>query len=376
MSIAVEHAIRGEPWLWTAPTYDQVRIGWDESKRACGKAGRFTQDRMTATFPSGGLIRYRSLDDPDRARGHTAAGVVIDEASMVRANAWVAVIRPMLIDTGGELWALFTPNGRNWTYYEWMRAQTQNDSRAWQVPTVGCAIQNGELVRVPHPLENPDVPFSEISHLYRTLPERFFRQEILAEFTEDAGGVFRRVREATTAVEQVDPVADHQYVFGVDWGKYNDFTVIAVLDITDNSLVYLDRFNMINYMVQIDRLQALYEKFDPAVAVIERNSIGDPILETLRATGMRVRPFNTTHERKTIAIDALALAFEQGCLTIVDDPALVGELEAFEMTRLPGGGLRYAAPEGMHDDTVIALALAWSVVSRRAGLWEPKSYQG
>ena len=29
------------------------------------------------------------------------------------------------------------------------------------------------------------------------------------------------------------------------------------------------------------------------------------------------------------------------------------------MERLPSGMLRYSAPEGMHDDTVMSLALAW-----------------
>ena len=62
-------------------------------------------------------------------------------------------------------------------------------------------------------------------------------------------------------------------------------------------------------------------------------------------------------------IDALAMAFEQGAIRILNDPVLVGELQAYEMERLPSGMLRYSAPEGMHDDTVIALALAWSGVS-------------
>lgn len=38
---------------------------------------------------------------------------------------------------------------------------------------------------------------------------------------------------------------------------------------------------------------------------------------------------------------------------------LLGELASYALERLPGGGYRYSAPAGMHDDTVIALALAW-----------------
>jgi len=43
----------------------------------------------------------------------------------------------------------------------------------------------------------------------------------------------------------------------------------------------------------------------------------------------------------------------------------LGELEAYEMQRLPSGMFRYSAPEGMHDDCVMALALAWQAATRR-----------
>ena len=41
---------------------------------------------------------------------------------------------------------------------------------------------------------------------------------------------------------------------------------------------------------------------------------------------------------------------------------LLGELQAYEMETLPSGLTRYSAPDGMHDDTVMALAMAWSGV--------------
>ena len=72
MAIAVEGALKGMTWLWGAPTFDQVRIGWNETRHAAGGAANFTQQRMTAEFPTGGEIIYRSLDDANNARGHTA----------------------------------------------------------------------------------------------------------------------------------------------------------------------------------------------------------------------------------------------------------------------------------------------------------------
>lgn len=72
-----------------------------------------------------------------------------------------------------------------------------------------------------------------------------------------------------------------------------------------------------------------------------------------------VSGFQFTNATKAHIIEGLALAFEQGALAILNDQVLVGELQAYELERLPSGLMRYNAPEGMHDDTVIALALAW-----------------
>lgn len=360
MTIVVEAAMHGGQYLWGAPTYDQVRVGWDETRHACGNFAQFTQQRMEAVFPSGGVIRYRSLDDPDNARGHTADGIVIDECADVNERAWYEVMRPMLIDTNGWAWLCGTPKGRNWFWREHQAAAEREDSVSWQAPTLGVAIQNGVLVRRPHPLENPNVPFPEIEQLWRTLPERIFRQEIMAEFTEDGGGVFRRVLEA---VSEYQPHANAQFVFGLDWGKHNDWTVITVLDVSRNAVVELDRFNQIDYSLQTQRVRALAERYQPTVIIAEANSMGEPIIEQLQRDGLPVRAFTTSNATKAQIIESLALAFERGEIRIPDDRVLVGELQAYEMSRLPSGMVRYSAPAGLHDDCVMSLALAWSATN-------------
>ncbi len=83
-----------------------------------------------------------------------------------------------------------------------------------------------------------------------------------------------------------------------------------------------------------------------------------------------MQAFNTTNASKGAAIEGLALAFERGEIKIPSDPALMGELQAYEMERLPSGLLRYGAPEGMHDDMVMSLALAWQSVV----LWPQVQY--
>lgn len=274
--------MHGGQYLWGAPTFDQVRIGWDETRHATGKLAQFTQQRMEAVFPNGGIIRYRSLDDPDNARGHTADGIVIDEVGDVNERAWYEVLRPMLIDTGGWAWMVGTPRGHNWFWREWKAVGDRTDSAAWQAPTLGVAVQDGVLVRRPHPLENPHIAFSEIEHLWRTSPERIFRQEVLAEFVDDAGGVFRGVSQA---INEPPAYSDqHEYVMGVDLARKVDFTACIVIDmsVSPAHVVAVDRFNQVDWSLQVQRIRALAERYHVRQVLVDQTGVGDPIVEQLR----------------------------------------------------------------------------------------------
>ena len=122
----------------------------------------------------------------------------------------------------------------------------------------------------------------------------------------------------------------------------------------------IDRFRGLEYSLQRARLQAFWERLGRLSWIFaEANSMGGPVIEQLRRDGLPVTAFTTTNASKAAAIEALALAFERGTITIPNDPALLGELQAFEAKPLPSGMTRYAAPEGLHDDCVISLALAW-----------------
>ena len=251
-------------------------------------------------------------------------------------------LRPALADRQGRALFISTPKGRNWFWRLWQHADDA-EWQAWRFTSY----------------DNPYIKASEIDAARRSLPESVFQQEFMAEFLEDGGGVFRRVLDAVLAAPQEKAQHGHEYVIGVDWGKSSDFTVLTVVDATTGEVCCMDRFNQIDYAVQVGRLQALTERFNPYSVIVERNSIGEPLIEQLVRMGLPVQPFQTTNATKAQAIDALSLAFERGEIRIIDDAMLIAELQAYEMERLPSGLLRYSAPDGMHDDCVMSLALAW-----------------
>jgi len=211
----------------------------------------------------------------------------------------------------------------------------------------------------------------EIEAAKNLLPEIIYRQEYLAEFVESDGGVFRRVQEAAVLTPQ-EPQPGRQYVAGVDVAASVDFTVVTVMDAESKEMVYLDRFNRVDYPVLIDRLESVYHRYGLTSMVVESNSIGRPVIDELVNRGLAIIPFTTTSATKQSIIQQLQAAFENAQIKIVNNPVLVGELLSFESKRNPSGGFSYSAPDGMHDDCVMSLAFAWNAIS--ADRWFFSSY--
>jgi hypothetical protein len=343
----IQVAARGGRAWWVAPTYRMTEVGWRPLRQIATKLGWQVRlgDRQVLA-PNGGEVSIRSSDNYDTLRGEGLDFVVLDECAFIAEQAWTEALRPALSDRLGRAMFISTPKGRNWFWRYWQLGQdtTQSEWRSWQFPTAS----------------NPFIKASEIEAARGMLPERTFEQEYLALFLEDGGGVFRRVLAAATLAPQDAPTPGHQYVMGVDWGKSNDWTVITVWDTTAPSLVYMDRFNQIDYAFQHQRLLALYERWRPDVIRPEVNSIGGPVVEQLQREGLPVVPFETTNATKFAAVEALALAFERGDIQIINDPQLIAELQAFELSRTATGMVRYAAPEGMHDDCVMSAVMGYS----------------
>jgi len=145
----------------------------------------------------------------------------------------------------------------------------------------------------------------------------------------------------------------------LDWGQKNDFTVACYLCATCNQEVEIDRFNKIEWAFQRQRIKTGYDKWSVSTGLVELNSIGSPNYEALRPECPSLRGFETTGASKPPLIQSLALALERTEVQWLNDPVGKAELMAYESKiSAQTGRVSYSAPEGQHDDTVIARALA------------------
>jgi hypothetical protein len=292
---------------------------------------------------SGGSIAVKSGYKPETLRGATLDFVVLDEAAYLGDDVWEETIRPMLMTTGGRALMLSTPLGLNWFHDVYLRGLDGNapDYAAFHYTA----------------FDNPLIPPGELDGMKAEMTTRAWQQEIMAEFLADGGAVFRGVRDAIRTPPSA-PEAGRIYYMGIDWGKHNDFTVLVIIDDL-GQVCALDRFNQIDYTVQRQRVKLLADRWRVRRITAETNSIGEPNIEELRRDGLPVSGFTTTARSKNTAIEALQLGIEQQTIGLLNDPALIGELLAFGLERLPSGLYRYSAPSGKHDDCVMALAMAY-----------------
>lgn len=337
-----EMILAGKHAWWVMPTREAGQPTWRTLKEILGPVIRSKNEvERRLDLITNGSVTIKTGDDDRSLRGVGLDLLVLDEAAQIKEEIWTAALRPTLSDTEGSALLLSTPRGRNWFYHAFQRGVGDGQSWAsWQFPTGS----------------SPTVKPAEIEDARYNLPESIFRQEYLAEFIEGGGLVFRNVRGCVGMAETA-PLPGEAYGMGLDWAQMADFTVIIVMNLRTKQVVDIDRFNQVDWQVQRARVQAMARKWNVSSILAEQNSIGSPLIEQLQVDGLPVEGFVTTVESKQDVTRALVLAFEQGTISIPDDLVLISELESFEATRLPSGKWRYAAPAGMHDDCVIALAL-------------------
>jgi hypothetical protein len=194
------------------------------------------------------------------------------------------------------------------------------------------------------------------------------------------------------------------YYIGADpaQGRGGDFSTAHVLTVDDDGLpriVAYYRSNMIEpveWAADIDRLGRFYSGKDNAalLAVEDQGGQGQlPINElhrnlaypnpyVYRPTGRRgtkysdrLFSFPMSADRRRMVVDKLA---EYLATANTNNPALRGlhqdllqELQQFVRQELPGGGVRYAADYGCHDDLVMSLAIALWALSENMDLSAP-----
>jgi len=311
-----------------------------------------SESEMKIYLTNGTVIECKSADNPESLLGEGLNGMVIDEAARIKDSIWHEYLRPTLSDKQGWLLAISTPKGQNWFYRGYMDGQRKVDNtESWNFTTA----------------DNPYIKPEEIALAKTTMPQRAFEQEYLGIFLGSVGGVFRSIQQCVddSIVMRDDAEGGIKYCMGVDLAKYQDFTVIIVINKNNNKVVYFDRFNQIDWTLQEKRIIEVWNKFAQAEVFVDATGVGDRVFEELAKTITNINGIKFTGTSKTELIDELSIMMDNKLIHFPDIPELIDELNIYEYEVTKAGNVRLNAPVGYHDDCVIALALA--VQGIRAG---------
>ena len=347
--------------VWVSPIWKQTRLGAEPIVKALRGTsllagikranGEIAQIRLA----NESTIEFASSAHPDNIRGFSHSFAVIDEAAYVPRSLWEDVLRPTLADTQGRAIFVSTPFGRN--YF-------------WELFTLGQDPKNKKYYESFHfpTAANPYIPKNEIEQARLRLPEDVYRQEWEAAFLESGAGVFRKIFECVGGMLIDKGIPDRHYVVGVDFAKQTDFTVLIVMDREAHQVVYFDRFNKIDWQIQLNRVQSVSRKFNHAKVIMDATGLGDPLYEQMRQRGASVTGYSLNSlPAKNRLIENLSALMEETDIRYPEIPELMNEMQMYQYNISDKTGkITYGAPERQHDDCVIALALAaWGCKGRK-----------
>ncbi|MCK4500489.1 hypothetical protein KAU11_08320 [Candidatus Babeliales bacterium] len=299
---------------------------------------------------NGSVIQLLGADTFDKSGvGTNPVGVVFSEYPINRPEIW-GFVRPILKVNGG--WAVFngTPRGQNHAYELLKMAEGLPDTWFTQILTVD---DTGVLTK-----EDIDQEKAE------GMPQDMIDQEYYCKFIENATNFFRNIDDSCILEPQAENPL-YMYHMGVDLAKYQDFTVISIINLHTFEQVYIERFNQLDWNIQKARIQAVYHKFNRPTGFIDATGVGDPIVEDLNNMGVALEGYKFTEQSRKDLLTNLALKMEQRAVILLDDDVLKEELSYFQYELANGGKLKIKAPDHLHDDTVMGTALSvWDLPSK------------
>ncbi len=109
------------------------------------------------------------------------------------------------------------------------------------------------------------------------------------------------------------------------------------------------------------RIKAATDRYYRPPVHVDSTGAGEPVYEFLLRAGVCARAYPFTQRSKAALVDSLAILFEKKRIVLPEPrvwPEAIDELEAFEYAITDAGNVKTGAPAGIHDDIVMALALA------------------
>lgn len=288
----------------TSLTIDQAKLAWTYALTFATNSKRFRpflRDYIYSPFPTMYLdtrdergnkvpseIWARSLaKNGVYLLGHSINFILVDECAYIRNYPTIEdeVVRMRLADTGGSIFRVSTPNGRNFFYSYFQKGLPDSEGRhdpryfsyritTWDNPYVSRQFLEEQKARM-----MPEYYAQNVLGEFVSLSDFFKADSIQNLYTEVVNG-----KSSTIDYElPVDPVSGAQYVMGVDLGALRDPTIIFVWRIDEKPIqtVYLQEVRNSSWQAVRGQVAAVWRKYVPEYTAIDATGVGAPIYQQL-----------------------------------------------------------------------------------------------
>lgn len=307
---------------------------------------------LTIEFTTGSEILFKSAEQKDALRGFTVSGIlVIDEAAFIPDEIF-EILYPTCDANNAPILVISTPLFCSGEFYELYIRGINGDSRVisfdWSKYDTSKYLSKEKL-----------------EYYRNTISPLKFKSEYLGEFISEGSYLFGDLNNCVG-----EPEGDIVYA-GIDWGSGNggDFTVMVGLN-KFGCVVKIIAMKDIPPTEQIEILSKHINNTPTLKCVcVEMNSIGSIYYDSLKKNiKVNIRCFQTTNDSKRDIIEKLIKAFLTGSITIIGDDELIRELQHYAVEKTKTG-YTYNGQDGVNDDYVIALALAYDTYDKNMGVF-------
>lgn len=353
----------GSKNFYVAPTLKQSKMLYKmivDGVIASGIIRHRNGQDLDIEFINNSHIYFKSAEQKDALRGYTVTGVLcVDEAAFISDDvfyllqAWTNVKKAPILITSTP----FVKSGFFWKYFNYGKEHSHHTMTIdWAEPRFRESL--AELL-----------PEEKLQEYRETLPKNVFNTDYLGLFLDDEGSVFTNISKSLKTAE-IKP-GDRLYV-GLDWSNAGegDYTVISIFN-QKGEQVYLRYWNKMSPLRQSEQIFRELEPFLNQIAVIhsETNSIGTPYTDLLKEKSplmaQKVQGFVTTNQSKNGIVVNFQAALENGKATLLPDEKQTNEFSIFTAEyNAKTRTVSYAAPHGLHDDTVMATLLAYDALKQ------------
>ena len=341
--------------MWLSPIYKQSKKVMDHISNAIGGTSvvsSINKSELEIKLTNGSKLLFRSAEREDNLRGLTLDYLIVDESAFIKDTVWDNVLKQTVLVRGKRVLFISTPKGKNFLYSLSLRGDDPNQDKYLSLRGTS--------------FDTPYISDEELYEARDTLPEDIYRQEILAEFIDSGGEVFKDIDRYCTIPQFNTPNTKKTYA-GLDLGRSNDFTVLTILD-EDGNVVFIYRDRHKPWTEIVNNVIKHVKRYNSTL-FIEVNNVGDVIYEQVKKEYNNTHPFVTTNSSKQNIVEDLIYGVNSGNLMLPTKDCfspLYHELRVFTFEYNPKSrSIKYGAQDGHHDDCVMSLAIAYNSLKQK-----------